>query len=240
MFASARSLARQPSFVLAAVGTLALGIAASTALFSTVNAALLTPLPYPHARDIYTVRTYMTNGRFTIGLVASEEMQSLQQSSDVVTAPAATMRVDTAIANGDDVRPVVAYGVSGHFFDLFGVPPMLGRGIVDADDVRGAAPVVVLSHALWVSAYGANPNIVGTTITLRDAPAQVVGVAPAGFDVPSGADMWQSAWMPITIGHGLDGYVRLKPGANVAMLQRPMTDAMEALGRKYPDQDKDR
>ena len=86
MFAPARSLTRQPSFVIAAVGTLAIGIAASTALFSTVNAALLTPLPYPHARDIYTVRTYFPNGRFTIGLVASEEMESLAQCPVAETA----------------------------------------------------------------------------------------------------------------------------------------------------------
>ncbi|HEX9367623.1 MAG TPA: hypothetical protein VF921_13405 [Vicinamibacterales bacterium] len=70
--AAARSLLRQPSFALAAVGTLALGIAAPTALFSTVNAVLLNPLPYPRPQDIYTVRTFFPSGRFTIGLVASE------------------------------------------------------------------------------------------------------------------------------------------------------------------------
>ena len=64
-----RSLVRQPTFVVAAVATLALGIAAPTAIFSTVNAVLLKPLPYPHPEDLYTVRTYMTNGRFTIGLM---------------------------------------------------------------------------------------------------------------------------------------------------------------------------
>jgi hypothetical protein len=75
-----RSLVRQPAVVVAAVATLALGIAAPTAMFSTVNAVLLKPLPYPHPEDLYTVRTYMTNGRFTIGLMASEEMLTLQRS----------------------------------------------------------------------------------------------------------------------------------------------------------------
>ena len=235
-----RSLVRRPAFALAAAGTLALGIAASTALFSTVNAALLTPLPYPRAGDLYSVHTFFPNGRFTIGLVATEELAELQKASSGIAAAATTQRFDVTIASGADARPIVAYGVSPQFFDLFGVPPLLGRGIVEADDVRGAPTVVVLSHALWTSAFGANAAIVGTSIGLKDVPARVVGVAPASFDVPAGADAWINQYWQPTIGHAFDGYVRLKAGVTPAALEQPMKATMDALGKKYPDQDKDR
>ena len=230
-----RSLVRQPAFVVAAVATLALGIAAPTAIFSTVNAVLLKPLPYPHPEDIYTVRTYMTNGRFTIGLMASEEMTTLQRQSPLIQAMAMGLPAPGAILTDGNARQVMAYGVSGGFFDLFGLPVALGRSVTASDSVRGAPTVVVLSHALWESAYGGRPDAVGSLITFMDKPARIVGVAPAEFAVPAGADLWTNAYIPETIGHGYDGYLRLKPGTKLEALQPAMTQAMSSLGPKYPD-----
>lgn len=236
-----RSLTRQPSFVAAAVGTLALGIAAPTALFSTVDAALLKPLPYPHQEDIYTVRTYMTNGRFTIGLMASEEMTALQRQSPLVQEIAMGEPVSGATVTVDgDARQVSAYAVSGDFFDLFGLPMTMGRAVAPSDALRGAPAVVVLSHAFWESAYGGRRDTVGSTITFMDRPVRVIGVAPPGFGVPASTDLWTNAYMPETIGHGYDGYLRLKPGTTLASLQPAMTEAMAALGPKYPDMEMNR
>ena len=92
-----RRLIRQPSFAFAAIGTLALGIAAPTALFAVVNATLLRPLPYPRAQDIYTVRTTMTDGRFTIGLVASEELSTLRRTTQYAKAQRTYFRRDKRI-----------------------------------------------------------------------------------------------------------------------------------------------
>src|SRR5690349_8260529 len=123
-----RSLLRQPAFTLAAIATLALGIAAPTLVFSTVNAVLLKPLPYPQAEDIDTVRTYMTNGRFTIGLMASEEMAALQRQSPLIQAMAMVEpRQGATVTIGGDAQQVTAYAVSGSFFDLFSLPMALGR-----------------------------------------------------------------------------------------------------------------
>ena len=236
-----RSLVRQPAFVLAAIATLALGIAAPTALFSTLNAVLLKPLPYPHAEDIYTVRTYMTNGRFTIGLMASEEMMTLQRQSPLIKAMAMVEpRQGATVAVGGDARQVTAYGVSGDFFDLFGLPMALGRGVRDSDAVRGAPPVVVLSHALWESAYGARPDIIGSAITFMDRPARVIAVAPADFAIPEGTDLWSNDYMPVGIGHQYYGYVRLKPGTTLQSLQPATRQAMASLEPKYPDMETNR
>jgi putative ABC transport system permease protein len=231
-----RSLTRQPGFTCAAIATLALGIAAATALFSTVNAALLEPLPYPRAQDIYTVRTYMIDGRFTVGLLATEEMVELQRLAPSIRYALGVRRDGTIFADGTP-RQVVVYDVSPRFFDLFGLPMALGRAITDADDANGAPKVVVLSYGLWQRAYGGRPDVVGSVITFMDRPARVIGVAPAAFDVPGGTDLWANEFMPEGIGHLYDGYIRLAPGTSVASGEPAMTQAMTALGKKYPDMD---
>jgi putative ABC transport system permease protein len=170
-------------------------------------------------------------------LVATEELDALQHLSDAVIATAATWRADGTILSDTNARQVVAYAVSGRFFDLFGVPLALGRGITEADDVRGAPTVAVLSHTLWTTAYGARPDIVGTTITFSDRPVRVVGVARPTFDAPVGAAMWVSVFLPMSIGHSFGGYVRVKPGVSVRPLQPRMMAALTGLAQKYPDQE---
>ena len=177
-----RSLTRQPGFTCAAIATLALGIAAATALFSTVNAALLDPLPYPRAQDIYAVRTYMIDGRFTVGLLATDEMRELQRLAPSIRYALGVRRDGTITADGTP-RQVVVYDVSPGFFDLFGLPMALGRAITNADDANGAPKVIILSYGLWQRAYGGRPDVVGSVITFMDRPARVIGVAPAAFDV---------------------------------------------------------
>ena len=242
MFANAaRSLLRQPSLTLAAAATLAVGIGAATALFSTVNAALLKPLPYPHAEDIYTVRTFFSSGRFTSGLVASEELAALEQMTDAVVATAATVRNDSLIIIGSEAQQAVSYGVSEEFFELFGVSTALGSSFTPEDHALRAPRAVVLSHALWKGAFGGRPDIVGTSIGIAGLPARIIGVAPAEFDVPRGADLWWNLYVPRdNIGHLLEGYVRLKPQVSVESLEARLTRAMEALAQKYPDQNQGR
>jgi putative ABC transport system permease protein len=213
-----------------------LGIAAATALFSTVNAALLEPLPYPRAQDIYTVRTYMIDGRFTVGLLATEEMSELQRLAPSIRY-ALGVRRDGTITTDGTPRPVVVYAVSPRFFDVFGLPMALGRAITNADDANGAPRVVILSYGLWQRAYGGRPDVVGSVITFMDRPARVIGVAPAAFDVPAGTDLWANEFMSEGIGHLYDGYIRLALGTSAASVEPAMTQAMATLGKKYPDMD---
>jgi len=233
-----RSLVRQPSFTLAACGTLAMGVAAATTLFATVNEALLRPLPYPRSQDIHTIRTYFPSGRFTIGLVGTEEMAAVAELQDAVAAVAVARRFDLALRTDAVARQVTAYGVSEGFFPLFQVPVAMGRGIEAADCVRGAAPVAVLSHRLWRSALGGRPDVVGSTISLGGRAVRIVGVAPAGFDVPAGADLWAgTVTTPLSIGHLYEGFLRVRPGIDMAALEPRLNGVLEALGEKYPDQE---
>jgi hypothetical protein len=110
--AAARSLVRQPSFTLAAAGTLAVGIATTTTLFTTVNTALLRPLPYARPAELYSLRTYFADGRFTMGMVANEELAAVDTLQDVVVGSAYANRIDGAIGTDAQPRQVVIYGVS--------------------------------------------------------------------------------------------------------------------------------
>src|SRR5258708_30019428 len=111
-----RRLRQQPWFAFAAIGTLALGIAAPTALFALVDATLLRPLPYPRYQDIYTVRTTMSDGRFTIGLVPNEGMSALRRATDRITASAYTYRLDGTGLSDPGPGQGTSFAVSGGFF----------------------------------------------------------------------------------------------------------------------------
>lgn len=233
-----RALVRQPAFTLAAAGTLAIGIAATTALFTTVDAVLLRPLPYPHSEDLYTVRTFFPSGRFTIGLVASEEMAAVAVLKDAVAGVAYAAPVDGTLLLDDTPREVVTYAVSDGFFDLFGMPMAAGRPVRAADAVRGGPVAAVVSHRLWSSAFGSRPDLVGEAITVNGRPIRVVGIAPRGFDVPAGTDLWLNPSPdPPSIGHAFEGFLRVRPNARLAALTPRMDAVLAQLGRKYPDQE---
>jgi putative ABC transport system permease protein len=240
--AALRSLLRQPSFLATAVGALALGIAAPTALFAVVQATLLRPLPYVNAADIYTVRTTMTDGRFTIGLVASEELASLRRATDLVTASALVLRADDSLGgDGSDARQIITVGVSEGFFQLFGVPMAMGRAFTAEDHKSRTVLSVVLSNRAWKTLYAADPMILGRTIQLASgASGLIVGVAPDAFDAPHDTDLWMAGQWQETIGHGFDAYVRLKPGTTPTAVQASLGPMWEALAKKYPDQAKNR
>jgi putative ABC transport system permease protein len=234
------SLLRQPSFTLAAAGTLAVGIAATTTLFTTVNTALLRPLPYTRPGDLYSVRTYFANGRSTMGMVANEELAAVDGLQDIVAGTAYANRVDGAIETDAQPRQVVIYGVSPHFFDLFGVAVAAGRPIGASDDLRGAPQVAVLSQAVWHSAFGGRPDVVGRLITVADHPVRVVGIARAGFDVPTGTDVWTNLDDGLWIGHPYEGWVRARPGTPLPRLVSRMNQTFAPLAKKYPNSEVDR
>src|SRR3954447_23984292 len=235
-----RSLVRSPSFTLSAVATLALGIAAATALFTVVNAVLLTRLPFPRATDLYAVRTYFPDGRFTSGMVGPAEVLALQRIPGVSAAVAA-VRVDLPMARGADVRQVAAYGVSEGFFELFGLPLTAGQGFTHADHITPRPTVAILSHRLWMAAFGGSAGVLGERIALDRVPLTIVGVAAPAMDRPDGADLWfNRALSNDDVSHLFDGYLRVQPGVTIASLRDQFAAAMGDLGRRFPDQDKGR
>jgi len=176
-----RGLWKRPGFTAVAVLTLALGIGANTAIFSVVNAVLLKPLQF---RDpdrlvmIWEDATFAGFPRNTPAPANYVDWKTQTQSFEDVAASAES----TFNLTGDgDPERVTAYKVTANFFPLFGVPPALGRGFTADDDRPGAQKVAVLSHALWQTRYGSDPQIVNRDIQLDGEKYTVLGVMPAGI-----------------------------------------------------------
>ena len=209
-----RGLKRSPGFAAAAIGTLALGIGATTAIFSTVNAALLKPLPYPNPEGIYAARTALTDGRPTTGLLSPVEIIRLNDPSlSIIKAVGLQQQQLTLMRDGSSPVPATVYGVSEGFFELFGLPMTHGSGFMPEHYQGQGPPVVVISHRLWRDQFGSDPAIVGKPIRFLEVSTTVLGVAHPDFDTPHGADYWfNQRWNPTNVGHSFDGYLRVKPG----------------------------
>jgi putative ABC transport system permease protein len=233
---SLRLLRRHPGFAFAAIATLAVGIGATTAIFSTVNAAVLRPLPFPHPEDLFAVDTPATDGRFTTGLVSGVEIAHLLTPQGSVVNAAGSGRVDTTILRDDGTTvSAVAYGVTDGFFDMFGMPMAAGRSFTHEEYAPRAPQVAVLSFRVWRDLYGSDRATVGKSMRTVNAPTvTIVGIAAADFDIPHGADFWLNfAITPQATGHGFAGYARVKPGTRPERLQGEMASAMAGIAHDY-------
>jgi predicted permease len=258
-----RTLLGRPALALAAVATLAVGIGATTAIFSTVNAALLRPLPYPTPDALYTLGTALTDGRFSTGLIAPSEAMALNGSTASVIKAALVRRTDTTVTGdasgsrqsqnqstnaGPEPVQVIVYSVSEGFFDLFGLPMTLGQGFT-SDHHRpfvlrftpgGPPPVLpaqvaVLSHRVWQNQFGRDPGVIGKSLRFAYGPATIVGVASPDFDIPPGADVWTNMRADRqSVSHGYDGYLRARPGTTRERLASEMAGVMAGVAEQFP------
>ena len=122
-----RSYLRGPAFPVAAIMTLALGIGATTAIFSTLNAVLLRPLPYPQPEDLYNIRTTLTDGRVTTGMLSNGEISRLNGTTSTIVRAAGMQQADLTLLHQDGTpQHIRIYGVTEGFFELFGLPMTLG------------------------------------------------------------------------------------------------------------------
>src|SRR5262249_14149486 len=165
-----RSFRRAPAFPLAAIATLALGIGATTAIFSTLNAVLLKPLAYPQPENLYSIRTTLTDGRVTTGMLSNAEMSRLNGSTSTIVRAAGLQQFDLTYLHQDGTpQHIKMNGVTEGFFDLFGLPmtlggfthenhlpppppPQLAPGAAPGQAPPGpppAPPVVVISYRIW-------------------------------------------------------------------------------------------
>ena len=229
-----RTLRRTPAFALAAIATLTIGIGATTAIFSTVNAVLLQPLPYPNPRDLYSVRTTLTDGRVTTGNLSPVEIVRLNNPSLSIVRAAGLQSNDvTLIRNDGTPAKTRAYAVSEGFFDLFGLPMTLGGP--GNPPSQNAPPTVVVSYRMWQDLYGGEPAVVGKPIRFAEVTTTVSGVAPRDFDTPHGAHFWfQFPLDPQGVNHNFEGFMRLKPGTTIDRARTEMAGVMASVARDFP------
>ena len=256
---SLRSLRRSPAFPLAAIATLALGIGATTAIFTTLNAVLLKPLPYPNSDDLYSVRTTLTDGRVTTGLVAGSEIFPLNDPKLSIERAAAAQPQDLTLLNNDaQPRHVRAYAVTAGFFELFGLPmaqggftadqftpftppPPPAPGAPPAPQAPPPPPAVVISHQMWRDVFNSDPQIVGKPIRFAEVATVIAGVAHRDFDTPHDADFWfANRLQPNDVNHGNEGYMRVKHGADVERVKSEMAGVIAAVARDFPSSARNR
>lgn len=224
-----RRLARRPSFTLPAVATLAVGVGATTAIFSTVNAALLQPLPYPDTEEIYALGTARIDGSWSRGLVSNAELTAIASAAPSVTKVAGATGTVTDVIVADDGRnrQITVGTVTDGFFDLAGMPMALGSGgAIEASE--GTFGAMVLSYRIWEEVFAKDPGIVGTTLRFATGPGTIVGVAPPELDIPEDADAWSVfAPSPTSTSSTYTGFVRVRPGTTPERLRTELSGVMD-------------
>src|SRR5256885_298656 len=177
-----RRLRQSPSFTAIAVLSLALGIGANTAIFSLVDTVLLRPLPVAHPEQLVELYGTLHNGAdYTIQSYLNYK-DYRDRSSAVLSGLLAYRFVPVSLSHEGQNERVWGYLVSGNYFDVLGVRPMIGRGFLpEEDQAPGARPVAVMSYGCWQRRFAGDPGVVGRGVMLSGHTYTVVGVAPKGF-----------------------------------------------------------
>ena len=248
-----RMLLKNPGFTLAALITLALGIASSTAIFSVIDGVLLHPLPYPDSENIVILHpTNRSTGALGGGFAPANYIDYAAQS-DVFTEMSASRGEQFSLSDGDRPERVRGTMATSNFFPLFGVSPILGRALLPSDEQPGRSHVVVLSSELWARRYGSDRNIIGREISLNDEPHTVVGVMPPNYQPDGYGELWvPSAFgiptnsirpnvdpRPIRSSSYLDVYARLKPGVTLDKARAQLDAISRRLEQQYQNDNQD-
>jgi len=224
-----RVLTKNLAFTTAAVVTLALGLAASTVIYSVVDAVLLQPLAYEEPDDIYRVYTVDAVG-LPRGSTGPPQIGPIAEEGQAIQAAFFGFSNEQSIVNDQGTAFAVnEFRTSEGFFRVFKEPLLLGRPLAAADDFRNT----VLSYQTWRDVFGSDPNILGRPINVGSGPLTVVGVGAEGFEFPVGTAMWTRIFTPqqgrLQL-FNMSGYVRASPGVSAAQVQAELDVFAGRLG----------
>jgi len=250
-----RTLARQPAFALAAIGTLALGIGANAAVFSVVSGVVLRPLPFAEPDRLVQLTgtspldaaAAAQNAARDAAVQNLDEYRHQSRSFEAMAGSEVTARY---VRHSEGPERVMSVQAEDDFFPILGVSPLRGRTF-GAGDPRNVA---VISEGFWTARLGGDPNVVGSTLSLDDQPYTVVGVMPASFQFPYRAgsiltgvavegrtDVWTPFSRPLRPRGRIGGVIaRLRPGVSVAAAQSELSAIARQLEAQYPDTNRDR
>src|SRR5688572_263786 len=196
-----RTLLRSPGFTIAVVLTLALGIGANTAVFSAVRGVLLRPLPHQDGdRLVYLRHTAEKAGIDEAAFSVPEIIDYREASTKLTGFGEFSSLTFNMVGNGDPVQ-VTSGIVSGNFFEIMGLVPVIGRLIDARDDGPAAAPVTVLSYEYWQSNFGGDPAVIGKVVNVNTKPSEIIGVLQPVPDYPQETDIFVNV---VTSPHHLD------------------------------------
>ncbi len=236
-----RSLGRQPAFTLVAVLTLALGVGATTAIFSVVYGILLRPLPYADSGRLVTFgQTARTAPEEPVdGSTSHVNFLDWQRAATTIESMALYSGGRAVISNQGEADVVRIGSVTPDFFTVFQAAPILGRAFTAAEGLPGGPRAVILGYGFWQERFGGRDDVLAQTIEISGVPWPIVGVAPRGFEFPGGARLWA----PVRndderCGRScvyLNGIGRLAEGASVQAAQQELAGIAAVLEQSFPD-----
>lgn len=241
-----RSLAKAPAFALPSALTIALGIGATTAVFSLVYAVLLRPFPYPDADRLVRVFTVAEKEQGAERNCSLLDIEEYNRRAKSIENAGGYVVFDSQIEGEGGAEPVVVTQLNQQALRAVGVQPQLGRLFTEDEDRKGG-PVnkALLSHGLWQARYGGSRDVLGRMIRMPSGSYEVVGVMPAGFGYPDRSTVWltMESWYAL----GLDTYrnkqrdqrwyattARLAPGVTVEQAQQEMSSVARQLAEEFP------
>ncbi|UCC84804.1 MAG: ABC transporter permease [Gemmatimonadota bacterium] len=235
-----RTLMKNAGFTVVAVLILAIGIGATTALFSTINTALLSGLPYKDPdRLIVGLKTWDGAMSGPVSRVDYFDYREYGRSFEELAA-LATFTVQHTVMGGRRPELVDAGYVTWNLFRTLGANPVVGRHFQPEEEMPGSTPVTVISYGYWQSRFGGDPGAVGSTLNLNGTPFTVVGVMPARFRFMYDADVWRLVDREGPFDTERDSHShfvvgRLKPGVTLEQAQGDVDAISSALAEQYPD-----
>lgn len=245
----ARMLGKNRGFTVVAVLTLALGIGANSAIFSLVNALLLRPMPVEKPEELAALYTSDFSGPL-YGGSSYPDFVEFQEKNDVFSELLAYSVTPFNLSTDGESDRVFGEVVSGNYFSLLGVKPVLGRSFLpEEDSTPGTHPVAVISHRLWQRRFGGNPSVIGQSVHLNGHPFTIIGVAPSAFPGMFrgiASDLWVPMMMQVQALPGSDTLTergnrslivigRLKPGISFEQAQARFQSVAAQLHESYPD-----
>lgn len=232
-----RSMAKSPGFTAVAVCSLALGIMATTAMYSVVYAVILDPFPYKDVDSLMSIKTWEPGSRGYRVYYTTDEYLAFADRSTIFNGVISSTINDVVWIGEGEPRRLRGNFVSTNTFNVLGVPPLLGRAITPSDGAADAPPVAVLGYRFWQRQFGGSPDAVGRQMRLNGVVRTVVGIMPPRF-------MWRGAdvYIPIVFHYGQKAediqFVhvlgRLKPGVNAARAEADLRPIVADLRRQFP------
>lgn len=237
----ARQLRKAPGFATVAILTLAIGIGATTAIFSIVNSVGLQPLPYGDSGRLVEISQIRPSDQREFAPII-DTVEELQKQATVFASIAASTGMHGNLTGVDRPARIFGNSVTQNYFSTLGVQPLLGRTFLPEEGVAGKANVVILNHAYWLAAFDGNPSVVNQTILLNSQPFTIIGVMPPGFRTLTGLMSSPKMFSPIVPNSVADSTKwlrevigRLKPGVTLKQAQAELDVIAPRLAAANPD-----
>ena len=235
-----RNLVKRPAFTIIATITLALGIGANSAIFSAVYSLLFKPLPFPEIHRVITIWDKQPSQGYTHNEVAMANYLDWRAQNHSFDQLALYRWWNVNLTGNDTPERIQGFLITANYTDVTGIKPMIGRAFTAEENQPGKGDVAMIANSLWQRRFGADPNVVGKTITVNGVPLTIVGVMPNSLSYPVPGEIYA----PLTIAPELasnrqshEFYVvgRLKPGVTVKSAQADIDNITARLQQQYPE-----